>query len=195
MRGSLRHRCCRCISFSAMGATPLCAARSRGASCWSAPRRSACAILSRRRFAAGLPGVLVHAEIIDQIISGKFITRPDWAVGLEIVVAIGLGLGVLLFLPWLSTFANALVVTGALGLSVGRRMAGLRKLRPAALADPAGADLPIGLRRSIGRQAAAQRKRKPVHTATPSATISRRPWSSSSWTIPTRWCSEARTAS
>ena len=68
---------------------------------------------------AGFPGVLVHAEIIDQIVNGKFLTRPDWAVGLEIVVAIALGLLVLLFLPWLSTVANAVIAAGALGLSVG----------------------------------------------------------------------------
>ncbi len=67
---------------------------------------------------AGLPGVLVHAEIIDQIVNGKFISRPDWAIGFEIVVAVGLGLLVLAFLPWLSTFVNALIAAGALGLSI-----------------------------------------------------------------------------
>jgi adenylate cyclase len=29
----------------------------------------------------------VHAEIIDQILSGEFLTRPDWAPGAEIVGA------------------------------------------------------------------------------------------------------------
>jgi adenylate cyclase len=68
---------------------------------------------------AGFPGVLVHAAIVDQVINQKFLTRPDWAVGLEIVVAIGLGLLVLAFLPWLSTFANAVIAAGALALSIG----------------------------------------------------------------------------
>ena len=68
---------------------------------------------------AGFPGVLVHAAIIDQIVNQTFLTRPDWAVGLEIVVAIGLGLLVLLFLPWLSTFANAVIAAAALALSIG----------------------------------------------------------------------------
>jgi adenylate cyclase len=36
---------------------------------------------------AAQPGVEVHAEIIDQILSGEFLTRPDWAPGAEIVVA------------------------------------------------------------------------------------------------------------
>ncbi len=67
---------------------------------------------------AGLPGVLVHAEIIDQIIGSSFITRPDWAEGLEVVLAIGLTIAVLAFLPWLSTLANALVLAGAVALSI-----------------------------------------------------------------------------
>ena len=71
--------------------------------------------------AAGLPGVFVHAEIIDQVLSGTFITRPDWAPGFEIVVALAAAVTVLAFLPWLSTFANALVAALALTLclSVG----------------------------------------------------------------------------
>jgi adenylate cyclase len=68
---------------------------------------------------AGFPGVLVHAAIIDQIVTQKFLTRPDWAIGFEIVVAIGLGLLVLAFLPWLSTTANAVIAAGAIAVSIG----------------------------------------------------------------------------
>jgi len=68
---------------------------------------------------AGYPGVLVHAQIIDQIINQEFLTRPDWATGLEIAVAILLGLIVIAFLPWLSTFANSLVAAIAFGASIG----------------------------------------------------------------------------
>jgi adenylate cyclase len=38
--------------------------------------------------AAAVPGVEVHAEIIDQILGGAFLTRPDWAPGAEIFAAI-----------------------------------------------------------------------------------------------------------
>lgn len=68
---------------------------------------------------AAFPGVFVHAEMVDQMVTGKFLTRPDWAIGFEIVVAIGLGLLVLAFLPWLSTTANAVVAAAALAISVG----------------------------------------------------------------------------
>ena len=46
----------------------------------------------RRRAPPHSPGVEVHAEIIDQILSGEFLTRPDWAPGAEIVVAVVLTL-------------------------------------------------------------------------------------------------------
>ena len=68
---------------------------------------------------AGLPGVLVHAEIIDQIVSGVFITRPDWAPGLEVAMTFLLSIAVLAFLPWFSTMANALLAASAVMLSVG----------------------------------------------------------------------------
>lgn len=67
---------------------------------------------------AGLPGVLVHAEIVDQIINAAFITRPDWADGMEIAMAVLLSISVLAFLPWFSTLANALIVGGVVVVSV-----------------------------------------------------------------------------
>ena len=67
---------------------------------------------------AGLPGVLVHAEIIDQIVAGRFITRPDWASGVEVTIAVVLSLCLLVVLPWLSTLANALVAANALALTI-----------------------------------------------------------------------------
>jgi adenylate cyclase len=41
---------------------------------------------------AAMPGVNVHAEIIDQIVSQSFLMRPDWAPGLEIALAVTCGL-------------------------------------------------------------------------------------------------------
>ena len=39
-----------------------------------------------------MPGVAVHAEIIDQIIGGAFLARPDWAHGAELLAAALLGI-------------------------------------------------------------------------------------------------------
>ncbi|MEM8749847.1 MAG: adenylate/guanylate cyclase domain-containing protein [Pseudomonadota bacterium] len=49
-----------------------------------------------------VPGVTIHAEIVDQIISGAFLSRPDFAVGAERFAAILVCLILLCLLPWLS---------------------------------------------------------------------------------------------
>ncbi len=48
-----------------------------------------------------VPGVSVHAQAVEQIIAGDFISRPDWAFGLEIIVTLLLGIVILAALPWL----------------------------------------------------------------------------------------------
>ncbi|MEM9343767.1 MAG: adenylate/guanylate cyclase domain-containing protein [Pseudomonadota bacterium] len=40
------------------------------------------------------PGVLLHAQILDQIIAGDFLVRPDWAPGLEFVMIFFTGIAV-----------------------------------------------------------------------------------------------------
>lgn len=68
--------------------------------------------------ASGVPGVLVHAEIIDQILGGTFLSRPDWAVGAEVTLAVVLTILVLAFLPALPALANALVAAAAIAIAV-----------------------------------------------------------------------------
>src|SRR5690606_3841775 len=41
---------------------------------------------------ASLPGMRVHAELIDQVLGQIFLSRPDWARGAEITLALALGL-------------------------------------------------------------------------------------------------------
>ena len=41
-----------------------------------------------------VPGVSIHAQAIDQILSGTFLSRPDWADGLETAGVLILGLGI-----------------------------------------------------------------------------------------------------
>ncbi|MEO1422718.1 MAG: adenylate/guanylate cyclase domain-containing protein [Pseudomonadota bacterium] len=38
-----------------------------------------------------IPGVLVHAEALEQMIAGTFLTRPDWALGLEVLLVVVFG--------------------------------------------------------------------------------------------------------
>ncbi len=56
-------------------------------------------------------GVMVHAQAAEQMILGRFLTRPDWADGLERTLVIALGLVLLLLLPRLGAAKGA-----ALGL-------------------------------------------------------------------------------
>jgi len=55
-----------------------------------------------------VPGVKVHAEIIDQVVGQTFLTRPDWAQGAELSATVILGL-VLLFVAGRT---GALVTSG-----------------------------------------------------------------------------------
>ncbi|MEM8791630.1 MAG: adenylate/guanylate cyclase domain-containing protein [Pseudomonadota bacterium] len=41
--------------------------------------------------AEGVPGVTVHAEIIEQILNGDFFTRPDWVSAIEVILLVALG--------------------------------------------------------------------------------------------------------
>ena len=60
-----------------------------------------------------VPGVSIHAQIVEQILSGRFLSRPDWADGLEILsIAV---LGSLLVI--VTTFVNP-VVALACGLLI-----------------------------------------------------------------------------
>jgi adenylate cyclase len=38
-----------------------------------------------------MPGVEIHAQMLEQLLSGKYLTRPDWANGLEFLALIGFG--------------------------------------------------------------------------------------------------------
>ena len=71
--------------------------------------------------AAAAPGVEVHAEIIDQILSGEFLTRPDWAPGAEIVVAVVLTLlllaAVLSVGPVLGAVGALVIIAAAIATS------------------------------------------------------------------------------
>lgn len=54
-------------------------------------------------------GVMVHAQAAEQMILGKFLTRPDWASGLERVLVLALGLGISLVLPGIGALRGGVV--------------------------------------------------------------------------------------
>ncbi len=93
---------------------------------------SAVGLLDVRTSALGetVPGVSVHAQAIEQVLSGTFLTRPEWAAGAELlgVLLAGLALATLtgLVRPRLSLVAFALVIVAVLAATaLAFRMAGL----------------------------------------------------------------------
>ncbi len=66
-----------------------------------------------------VPGVTIHAEMIDQIISGTYITRPDIALGTERFAAILGALLVLAVLPFFNPLGNAATALFLTALTIG----------------------------------------------------------------------------
>ena len=67
---------------------------------------------------SAVPGVEIHAQVIEHILTGRTLTRPDYASGLEIAGMVGLGLLLALVLPRVSAawaaVLGVLVVGGLL---------------------------------------------------------------------------------
>lgn len=65
-----------------------------------------------------VPGVSLHAQAIEQILTKNFLTRPDWADGLEIIAVALLGLAVVLLTalvsPWIAVTTGTAVSGAAL---------------------------------------------------------------------------------
>jgi len=67
---------------------------------------------------ASVAGVEIHAQVIEQVLAGAWLTRPDWAPGAELALAALLALAVALALPRVTAAAGALgalVIVAALG--------------------------------------------------------------------------------
>jgi len=71
-----------------------------------------------------IAGVTAHAEILEQMLLGRYLTRPAWAVGLEGTLLLVLGLG--LIASWRrlpALVAAGLVALAAAGIAVGAFLA------------------------------------------------------------------------
>lgn len=68
-----------------------------------------------------VPGVSIHAQAIEQIIAGSYLTRPDWVLGLELVGFVGLGIAMVLVVlalgPLAGLGAGVLAVGGTVAFS------------------------------------------------------------------------------
>ena len=48
---------------------------------------------------AAVPGIEMHAQVVEQLLTGRFLTRPDYALALEQFVVLTLGIVLALLLP------------------------------------------------------------------------------------------------
>jgi len=60
-------------------------------------------------------GASIHAQIVEQVILGKFLARPDWAPGLERAALLLSGLVLAFMLPWTGAAIGAAAGLGAVG--------------------------------------------------------------------------------
>ncbi|HYE45318.1 MAG TPA: adenylate/guanylate cyclase domain-containing protein [Caulobacter sp.] len=63
-------------------------------------------------------GVIVHAQAAEQMILGKFLSRPDWALGLERVLLLLFGIGLAILAPTLGALRSGLIAAASLAGTV-----------------------------------------------------------------------------
>jgi adenylate cyclase len=64
---------------------------------------------------ASMPGVEIHVQMIENILTGQFLTRPNYALGMELVVLLAFGLFIVWLVPRLGAFyalVAAIVILG-----------------------------------------------------------------------------------
>jgi adenylate cyclase len=80
------------------------------------------------------PGVEVHAQILEQILTGRYLQRPDWVAGTELLLTVGLGLALLALLLLVGPMWAALIGAAAAGAAVGASSLAFR--HPSLVVDP-----------------------------------------------------------
>jgi len=69
--------------------------------------------------APDVAGVEIHAQLIEEMLQGAFLTRPDWAVGAEILFALLVGTGLIVGLPRIGAMSSAVVGIASMCAAVG----------------------------------------------------------------------------
>ncbi len=64
-------------------------------------------------------GVMVHAQVAEQMILGHFLERPDWAFGVEFTFILALGLILIVVTPRVGALAAAAIGAGAVAFAMG----------------------------------------------------------------------------
>ncbi|HWD57966.1 MAG TPA: adenylate/guanylate cyclase domain-containing protein [Stellaceae bacterium] len=67
---------------------------------------------------AGVPGVEIHAQLLEQILQGVYLSRPDWAKGAEILFTLIAGSFLIAVLPRIGALASALFGVAAIVVEI-----------------------------------------------------------------------------
>ncbi len=113
-----------------------------------------------------IPGVEIHAQIAEQILTGDYLRRPLWADFAEISALIILGIGLVLLLPKWGPVGAALI--GGIGVAVGVSASWLAFVKYGYLFDPvypSGAALLVFLTALLSSYFRSDMERKAVRSA------------------------------
>jgi adenylate cyclase len=83
---------------------------------------SAAGVINDRQatpIARDVPGVEIHAQLIEQILQGAFLNRPDWAVGAEIMFTLLCGIGLIFGVSRIGALPSAVLGAAAVVTAVG----------------------------------------------------------------------------
>jgi adenylate cyclase len=69
--------------------------------------------------ARDVPGVAIHAQLLEQIFQGAFLIRPDWAVGAEVLFTLLFGMALILSLPRIGALPSAVLGGASVAAAFG----------------------------------------------------------------------------
>ena len=92
---------------------------------------------------AAIPGIDIHAQVLEHLLTGRFLTRPDYALALEEFVILVFGIILAVLLPRVSAMSAAAIGLFAIGLVVIGAWAAFRYAD--LLLDPSYPALVVGL--------------------------------------------------
>ncbi|MSP49427.1 MAG: adenylate/guanylate cyclase domain-containing protein [Alphaproteobacteria bacterium] len=113
-----------------------------------------------------MPGIEAHAQAVEQILSGRFLGRPDWAEGAELLYVAALGLALVLALRRIGAAWSAVVGAAAAVLAVAASWQVFRYF--GFLIDPAtpvAATLAVYIAATLVNFLATEREKREVRTA------------------------------
>ncbi len=112
-----------------------------------------------------VPGVELHAQTIEGVLSGRLLVRPDWAPGAEAVLALVLVVIVGLALPGLPPVASAGLATAVVAMLMGGSFLAFRSDLLFDGAFPAGAVIAMQLVGAVEVWRSEQQTRRSIHAA------------------------------